>query len=179
MINTTLAKRYAHALIEIGLEKKALETYNEQLQGINQMVEGSGEFRQVLTSPVFTREDKKDITGDILKKMDVDPMISNFISLLIDRKRIDQLPGIVRAFADQVDAIQGITRGKVISADPLTEDELGQVTAALSKISDKRVMVTAEVDPSYIGGLVAKVGDMVFDGTIRTQLNQLKQSLKG
>jgi F-type H+-transporting ATPase subunit delta len=67
----------------------------------------------------------------------------------------------------------------VTSAEPLAKDELGRVTDALSKISGKQVLVTTTVDPALIGGLVARVGDMVFDGTLRTQLNQLKESLKG
>ena len=110
---------------------------------------------------------------------DTDPMVVNFVNVLIDRKRIDQLVGIERAFREKVDDIRGITRGEVTSAQPLDEQELGRVTEALSKMSGKKVFVTTKVDPFLIGGIVAKVGDMVFDGTIRTQLNQLKESLKG
>ena len=106
-------------------------------------------------------------------------MVINFVNVLIDRKRIDQLAGIETAFRGKVDEIRGITRGEVTSAEPLAKDELERVTDALSKISGKQVLVTTKVDPSLIGGLVARVGDMVFDGTIRTQLNQLKESLKG
>jgi F-type H+-transporting ATPase subunit delta len=106
-------------------------------------------------------------------------MVINFVNLLIDRKRIDQLPGIEMAFREKVDEIRGITRGEVVSAEALDEAEIARVKDALSKISGKQVVVTASVDPGLIGGLVAKVGDMVFDGTIRTQLNQLKESLRG
>jgi F-type H+-transporting ATPase subunit delta len=99
--------------------------------------------------------------------------------MLVDRKRIDQLAGIEKAFRSAVDNIKGITRGEVTSAEPLEEDTLNRVTGVLSQVSGKQVLVTTAVDPSLIGGLVARVGDMVFDGTIRTQLNQLKESLKG
>ncbi len=78
-----------------------------------------------------------------------------------------------------MDTINGITRGEVVSAEPLSDDALRRVTDALSEMSGKRVLLTTGVNASLIGGLVAKVGDMVFDGTIRTQLNQLKESLKG
>jgi F-type H+-transporting ATPase subunit delta len=101
------------------------------------------------------------------------------VNLLIDRKRIDQLAGIEKAYRQEVDQIRGITRGEVVSAEPLSEEQLGRVTEALSQISGKRVLVSTRVDPSLIGGLSAKVGDKVFDGTIRTQLSQLKESLKG
>lgn len=179
MIDTTLAKRYAKALVSIGLETNSLEKYGEDLSNITNMVESSKEFHEVLVNPVFTKEDKKKITTQVLDEAGTDTMVRNFINVLIDRKRIDQLTGIEQAYRAQVDEIHGVTRGEVISAEPLSEDELGRVTQALSEISGKEVQVTTKVDPSLIGGIVAKVGDMVFDGTIRTQLNQLKESLKG
>lgn len=179
MISTALAKRYAKALVEIGSERNALEKYGDDLAAITGLMETSKDFREVAISPVFTKEDKKAIAGRVLEKLETEPMVRNFINLLIDRKRIDQLPGIEQCFRDEVDAIRGITRGEVTSAGPLEDEEMERVKTALSGISGKEVLLTAKVDPSLIGGLVAKVGDMVFDGTIRTQLNQLKESLKG
>lgn len=179
MIDTTLAKRYAKALVEIGQEQNALDKYGQDLTNIVGLMEASRDFREVLISPVFTKEDKKRIAGEILTKTDTDHMVANFVNLLIDRKRIDQLPGIELAFREKVDEIYGITRGQVTSAEPLADGELAKVTDVLSAISGKQVQITTNVDASLIGGLVAKVGDMVFDGTIRTQLNQLKESLKG
>jgi F-type H+-transporting ATPase subunit delta len=166
-------------LVEIGREKDALDRYARDLADLAQLMETSRDFREVLINPVFTKADKKRIAGSILKKLGTDQMVVNFVNLLIDRKRIDQLPGIEVWFRALVDEIRGITRGEVISAQKLDEDQLQRITAALAKTSGKEVMLTAKVDPSLIGGVVAKVGDMVFDGTIRTQLNQLKESLRG
>ena len=179
MIDTTLAKRYAKALVDIGLENNTLDSYGADLSAFTQLIESSRDLKEVLISPVFTKEDKKKIAGDVLAKMSADPMVINFINVLIDRKRIDQLIGINEAFATKVDEIRGITRGEVISAEPLSDEELDQVTEALSNLSGKKVELKTKVDDYLIGGLYAKVGDMVFDGTIRTQLNQLKESLKG
>ncbi|MEW6349999.1 MAG: ATP synthase F1 subunit delta [Thermodesulfobacteriota bacterium] len=179
MIDTTLAKRYAKALVAIGQENNALASYGTSLSALLEVTEASKEFKEVLINPVFTKEDKREIARGIMEKMGTDPIVRNFVSLLIDRKRIDQLPGIVKAFQQYLDDISGIRRGTIISATALSADEIGKVTDALSRISGTKVLATAEVDPSLIGGLVAKVGDQVFDGTIRTQLNQLKESLKG
>ena len=179
MINTTLAKRYAKALVEIGQENNALDTYGQDLATVSEVVKTSWDFREVLINPVFTKEDKKRIAGEILSKLGTDPMVTNFVYLLIDRKRIDQLEGIEKAFRAEVDDINGITRGAVTSAAPLSAEDMDRVTGALSTVSGKRVLVTTAVDESLIGGLVARVGDMLLDGTIRTQLNQLKESLKG
>lgn len=179
MINTTLAKRYAKALVEIGQERNALEKYGDDLSSITELMSDSKDFREVLINPVFTREDKKRIAGQIFDKLQTDAMVANFVNLLIDRKRIDQLAGIEKAYRGEVDDIRGITRGEVISAEPLSEEQLGRVTDALSQISGKKVLVATRVDASMIGGLTAKVGDKVFDGTIRTQLSQLKETLKG
>jgi F-type H+-transporting ATPase subunit delta len=179
VISSTLARRYAKALVEIGQEQNALEKYGQDLTNLTQLMEASKDFREVLISPVFTKDDKKRIAGQILKQADTDPMVINFVNLLIDRKRIDQVPGIDKAFREKVDELNGITRGQVTSAQALDENELARVTEVLSKMSGKQVLVTTSVDSGLIGGLFAKVGDMVFDGTIRTQLNQLKESLKG
>ena len=179
MIDTTLAKRYAKALVEIGREKDALDKYGQDLATLSELVNTSRDFREVLINPVFTKEDKKRIAGEVLAKVETDQMVINFVNLLIDRKRIDQLDGIEQAFREQVDEIRGITRGEVASAEPLDEAQMGRLTDALSQISGKQVLVSAKVDPTLIGGLTARVGDKVFDGTIRTQLSQLKESLKG
>jgi F-type H+-transporting ATPase subunit delta len=166
-------------LVDIGQEQNSLDKYGRDLTNIVDLMEASRDFREVLVSPVFTKDDKKRIAGEILQKTDTDRMVANFVNLLIDRKRIDQLPGIEQAFREKVDDIRGVTRGEVTSAESLTDEELAKVTDVLSGISGKQVRITTNVDASLIGGLVAKVGDMVFDGTIRTQLNQLKESLKG
>ncbi len=179
MIDTTLAKRYATALVEIAQEQNALDKYARDLDSLGQLVNESRDFREILTNPVFTREDKKKIAGPVLQKLGADPMVINFVYLLIDRKRIDQLSGIEKAFRAKVDEIRGITRGEVISAEPFNTQQLGRVTDTLAKVTGKQVVVTTKVDASLIGGLIARVGDMVFDGSIRTQLNQLQESLKG
>jgi F-type H+-transporting ATPase subunit delta len=179
VINTALARRYAKALVEIGRERDALEKYGQDLAALCELMATSRDFREVLINPVFTKEDKKSIAGRILVTLQADRMVINFVNLLIDRKRIDQLTGIEKAFREEVDVIRGITRGEVVSAQPLSEEQLGRVTDALSQISAKKVIVTTKVDASLIGGLAAKVGDKVFDGTIRTQLSRLKESLKG
>lgn len=179
MINTTLAKRYAKALVEIGQANNSLEKYGEDLANLSQLMATSRDFREVLINPVFTKEDKKKLAGLILQNAEADPMVINFLNVLIDRKRVDQLEGIEKAYRAKVDALQGITRGEVTSAEPIADKDLNKVVDALSRISGKKVIITTKVEPMLIGGLVAKVGDMVLDGTIRTQLNQLKTSLKG
>ena len=179
MIDTTLAKRYAQALVEIGEEQNALDGYGRDLTALTELVAESKDFREVLINPVFPKEDKKKIANSILEKLGTDRMVINFINLLIDRKRIDQLEGIEKAYHQRVDEIRGITRGEVASASPLDDAELDRIKQALSDISGKDVRLSARVDPSLIGGLVAKVGDKVFDGSIRSQLNELKDSLRG
>jgi len=179
VINTTLARRYARALVELGQAENALDKYGKDLAALTELMNTSRDLREVLINPVFTKEDKKKIARSLMAKLGVAPMVANFVCVLIDRKRINQLQGIEEAFRSLVDQIRGITRGEIVSADPLSADVLAEVTAVLSRISGKQVVITTRQDPSLIGGLVAKVGDMQFDGTIRTQLNQLKESLKG
>ena len=83
MIDTTLAKRYAKALVDIGLENNTLDSYGADLSAFTQLIESSRDLKEVLISPVFTKEDKKKIAGDVLAKMSADPMVINFINVCI------------------------------------------------------------------------------------------------
>ena len=130
MIDTTLAKRYAQALVEIGEEQNALDGYGRDLTALTELVAESKDFREVLINPVFPKEDKKKIANSILEKLGTDRMVINFINLLIDRKRIDQLEGIEKAYHQRVDEIRGITRGEVASASPLDDAELDRIKQA-------------------------------------------------
>ncbi len=179
MKQTILAKRYAKALFAIGKEEEKNEAYNEALQSLAGLFRTNPEVEDALTNPLYPLDIREKAMGSIVKMMDVDKVTANFLNLLVQKKRAVILPEIAEVFQIMVDEDQNLSHGSVVSAVELDADLQTKIQNTLEKLTGKKVELTASVDPSIIGGIVAKVGDLVLDGSIRTQLARLKGSIKG
>jgi F-type H+-transporting ATPase subunit delta len=176
---TILAKRYAKALFAIGKEDGKYETYNEALQAFADLFTATPEVKDALTNPLYPLDVREKAMAAMVKSMDMDKIMGNFLNLLVEKKRADILPEIAEGFQIMVDEDKNISHGSVISAVKLDKKLQNKVQATLEKLTGKKVELTASVDPSIIGGIIAKVGDLVLDGSIKTQLAGLKGSIKG
>jgi F-type H+-transporting ATPase subunit delta len=116
---------------------------------------------------------------EIVKAAGVSTMMGNFLKLLVQKRRADVLSDIAEMFQNLVDQENNTCQGVVTSATEISADLQAKIQKTLEKITGKRVTVTNKVDASIIGGMIAKVGDLVMDGSIRTQLEDLKESIKG
>ena len=105
--------------------------------------------------------------------------MTSFLNLLIEKKRADILPDIALEMQVMVDKDQNISHGSIVSAIELDQAILDKIQGTLEKLTGNKVILETQVDPSIIGGVIAKVGDLVLDGSIKTQLNGLKESIKG
>jgi F-type H+-transporting ATPase subunit delta len=115
----------------------------------------------------------------IVASMGVDKVMGNFLNLLVEKKRADVLPDVADEYQIMVDEEKNVSHGTVVSAVELSKELQAKVQATLEKITGKKVDLTASVDPSIIGGIIAKVGDLELNGSIKTQLASLKDSIKG
>ena len=179
MKQTILAKRYAKALFAIGKEEGKYEAYSEALAAVAALFESNPEVEDALTNPLYPVDVREKAMAAIIEAMDADKVMGNFLNLLVEKKRAAILPEIAEAFKIMVDEEKNISHGTVVSAVELDTDLQDKLKATLEKITGKKVELTASVDPSIIGGMIAKVGDLVLDGSIRTQLASLKGSIKG
>lgn len=179
MKSTVLAKRYAKALFAVGKEDGAFEQYGQALNSMAELYASMPEVQDALTNPVYPVEARAKVMEHLVKSMGATPVMTNFFNLLVQKKRADILPELAEVFQSLVDADKGLVRGTVVSATALTADLSGKVKATLEKITGKQVVLTTAVDPSIIGGMVAKVGDLVLDGSIKSQLAGLQESIKG
>lgn len=179
MKQTILAKRYAKALFAIGKEDGKYEAYNEALQGIAELFATTPEVEDALTNPLYPLDVREKAMTAIIKAIGADTVTGNFLSLLVQKKRAAIIPEIAESFQIMVDEDKNISHGMVVSAIELTTELREKIQDTLEKLTGKKVELTASVDPSIIGGIVAKVGDVVLDGSIRTQLASLKDSIKG
>jgi len=176
---TILARRYAKALFTVGKENGEFETYNDTLQGLAELYVTHTEVVDALTNPLYPLEFRQKVMAGIVKSSGVDKIMGNFLNLLVEKKRAEILPEIAEEFQIMVDAEKNISHGMVISAIELDDTLQANIKATLEKLTGKKVELSTSVDPSLIGGIIAKVGDLVLDGSIRTQLAGLKDSIKG
>jgi F-type H+-transporting ATPase subunit delta len=176
---TILAKRYAKALFAVGQEEGKNESFRETLGVLGDLLENYPEVMDALTNLLYPLEVREKVMAHLISELKTDQFMANFLNLVVQKKRADILPEVATVFQVLVDADQNISRGTVISATEISGELQAKVQSTLENITGKKVILTSETDPSIIGGIVAKVGDLVMDGSIKTQLAGLNESIKG
>ena len=177
--NTVLAKRYARALFLVGKEEDAVDAFGAVLTEVAGVFEAEAAVRDGLTNPLYPVEVREKVMDYLADQAQASPVMRNFLRLLVQKKRVAILPEIAAAYGRMVDEDRNVCRGRIVTAMEMDPELEAQVKATLEKITGKTVIVTTEVDPSILGGLVAQVGDVVLDGSLRTQLDELKESITG
>ncbi len=178
MRQTILARRYAKALFSLGKEDGKNEQYSEVLSAIAELYKDET-VENALVNPLYPVEARLKVMAKIGELAKADAIMARFLALLVEKKRADILPDIAAEMRIMVDQEQNISHGSVVSAIELDDTLKGKIQQALEKITGNKVILETSVDPSIIGGVIAKVGDLVLDGSIKTQLNGLKESIKG
>lgn len=177
MIGSVVARRYAKALMELGTEGGQLEALVTQLAAAAAAWESSQELRQAIESPLVPYPQKKAIVGEIADRVGCGPVAKNTLLLLNDRRRMRHLPEIARALREMADERDGVVHAEVISARPLSEDYYTKLKAQLERMTGKKIVVDRREDPSLLAGVVARIGDRVYDGSLRARLSQMKDQL--
>jgi F-type H+-transporting ATPase subunit delta len=176
---TILAKRYAKALFAVSQEEGTSEAYRETLNVLGKFLGEYPEAMDALTNLLYPMELREKVMAQLISELQADKFMANFLNLVLQKKRADILPEIASEFQALVDADQNISRGRIITASEISGDLQAKVQATLENITGKKVILTSEIDPAIIGGIIAKVGDLVMDGSIKTQLAGLNESIKG
>ncbi len=185
MQDGTIGRRYARALAlsldgsggagSKGDERmKLVEEQLSALAGLLDRRTGHGDFRQSMLNPGFSGEQRKAVLAGIAKDNKFDEATASFLSLLVDKDRLRELPSIARSFRNEVDARIGRVRATIVTAKALDAKELATIVAGLEKKTGKKVVPDVEVDPSLIAGVQARIGGTVYDATVRSQLERLK-----
>ena len=179
MKDDIVAKRYARALYDLGKEEGLQEKFLGDLEAIVTILEGSDEFRDIMESPLYDILLKRRIMGELIKQIKLTKYTENFLGILLDKDRFVCLNSILDSYRQTIDEASGRVRATVTSAMKLDKTQLERLSGTLKQIVKKEVDLDVTVDPTLIGGLVAEVEGMVYDGSVRTQIMRLKQSLKG
>ena len=175
-----VAQRYAKALFALGQQEgmAKLEQYGENLSALEGVLEDSPELVRLIHIPVISVAEKQKVLSQVLDKLDVDPMIENFCSLLAEKERLPLFEEIAEAFGKLLDEAWGVVRGKLLTAVSLSKEQQAGILARLEKQTSKQIALKFEVDPSILGGVVLQVGDNVLDASLRAQLAILRDIIK-
>ncbi|MDY0188035.1 MAG: ATP synthase F1 subunit delta [Syntrophus sp. (in: bacteria)] len=177
MINSGIAKRYARAFFDIAGEDKLYEQYYDELSSFARIVKEDKNLKEFLANPVFGQAEKKAVVEAILQKIKMSEMTSNFLKLLVDKKRIGMLAEIADYYRELMDEVLKRVRVSVKTAYPLKEEATAEIKKGLEQMTGKQTEVTIEEDRSLLGGIVIRVGDTLYDGSIKTQLNNIRNLL--
>jgi F-type H+-transporting ATPase subunit delta len=177
MVTGSVARRYAKALLLIGIDEDNYERIGREVRALAGAMKTSAELTQTLSNPVFPRSDREKVLRALLDRIGATPAVVNFTRLLLDRERVAVLPDISRELDAMIDARAGRVAARVTSAAPLDDQQKKRLVKTLESLSGKKVDMAVEHDPALLGGLVAQVGDVVYDGSLRTQLERIRQDL--
>ncbi|GBC64079.1 ATP synthase F1 subunit delta [Desulfonema ishimotonii] len=178
MKNLAVARRYAKALLLIGKEDGLAEQYREELDGFAGLIAGHKSLEQAVCNPLYDTADRKKVLETLLEKADLSGLMKSFLLLLFDKGRIGFVESINDFYQKLADDLKGIARASLVSATELSSETVEKIRDSLSKMTGKDVKLEVEQDPSLIGGIVTKIGDLVLDGSIKTQLLNMRESLK-
>lgn len=177
MTESRAANRYSRALFALALGSQAVDAFESDLRRVAEAVKQTPDFLLVMQQPQISQESKKAIVKNAFANQ-VSPTMSDFLCLLVDRKRIALIASILNDFVEQANAWRNQTVASVTTAIPMTDAEQQMFIDRLGQVTGKKVELVTQVDPSIIGGARVHVGGKMIDGTVTTHLERIRERLK-
>jgi F-type H+-transporting ATPase subunit delta len=169
--------QYANALADIALAQGAAGPALKQLADFGALYAESEELRNVLASPGVPREAKHGVIEKLAARIGASKIIRNFLFVVIDHRRSALLPDIIETFENVVRQRQGIAEAEISSAVELTAAQKKEMAQRIADLTGKRVETKYAIDPGLLGGAVVRIGDTIYDGSLRSRLNELRARL--
>jgi F-type H+-transporting ATPase subunit delta len=174
---SNISKRYARAFFDIAAQEKKLENYYNELAQFASFINQDKNLREFLANPVFEQAVKKNVVEKLISKLQLSVMTINFLKLLVDKKRIEVLPDITICYRQMMDDVLKKVSVNLKTAFPLSAEMQAYISSSLEKLTGRQVEMTVEKDPALLGGIVIGVGDTLYDGSIKNQLNNMRNLL--
>ena len=174
----TSANRYAKALFDVALEEKAdLAKVGQDLDEVVAMMAASPDLAKASSRSAVTDATRQSLMEAVSKAMTLSAPVTKMLVLLATSGKLNLVPDLAAAYRERLLAHQNIVRAEVTSAAPLSPEKTRALAESLSKVTGKKVEITASVDPELLGGVVARIGSTVYDGSVKTQLSRMRQEL--
>jgi F-type H+-transporting ATPase subunit delta len=177
MAGTAAGRRYAKALFQLAEESGKVPEVRGELDALTKQLADHRELEDALLRPLYPVAERRAVLSAVADRFGASPLLKNFFSFLIDSRRLVQFDAIRAEYGRLADERAGLIRATVRVAGELSDEQRERLRRALAARVGRQVELAVQVDPSLLGGLVAQVGDVVYDGSLRTQLRQLRESL--
>ena len=177
MLSGSLSRRYAKALMDLAVAKGLVDKVGHDLRALAAAYKTEPELGAVLGNSSFPKAQRKAILEAVLARIGAHELLKTTTALMLDKERLAIVPEVAREVDAMIEARAGKVAAEVTSAVELTPPQIAQITAGLERMSGKKIVLTRKVDPALLGGIVAKVGDVVYDGSAINQLRTLRDPL--
>ena len=175
----TVARRYASALADVVIERNEEREVQQEIEQWASMIEGSPELKEVFANPTIGYDEKQNVLDALIGRTRVRPTTASFLRVLLRNQRLSQLRDVAERFAQVIDERGGVVSANVTTAKPIPEELKDQLRETLAAATGRRVRVTFDTDETIIGGLVARIGSTIFDGSVQNRLERLTEELAG
>jgi F-type H+-transporting ATPase subunit delta len=178
MTNKTAAIRYARALLDVAVKEKSdLERIEEELAAFVDLFTQHPTLAKVLLNPVVPVGRKQAAVAELIARLKTSSILAKLIALLAERDRLVLLPDLLASYRERLLDYQNVVRAEVTTAVPLPADRAQAIERGLAEVTGRTVTLATKVNPSIIGGVIARIGSTVYDGSVTTQLLKMKQRL--
>ncbi|WEG13111.1 F0F1 ATP synthase subunit delta [Pullulanibacillus sp. KACC 23026] len=176
-MSEVIAKRYAQALFDVAKERSTVDAVEEQLQVIQQTVKESKDLNTMLNHPRIKGEDKKAVLEQIFKD-EVNAEVLNLLKVLVDRGRESLLNDLSESYTAIANEARGIVDMYVTTAEPLSQEDEDKLSKSFGNVLNKQLRIHSKVDAGVIGGVLVRIGNRVYDGTLAGKLTRFHQEMK-
>jgi F-type H+-transporting ATPase subunit delta len=177
MASRASARRYARALFDVVSKSGDVDAALAELKAVGEVIAANADLQRALTSPGVPLGAKQNVMRDVLALQPPSKVVARLLALIVENDDVNELGLIVEAFEQRVLDLHHVVRAEVTSAVPLPADRLQAIEASLAAAAGSRVVITPKVDPSLLGGVVAKVGSRVYDGSVARHLARIRARL--
>lgn len=177
MSSMTVARRYASALADVLVDRNEEAAVREELEAWAEMVQQNPLLLEGLTNPTVPYDQKSKVLNELIAKTKVRTTTANFLRLVLRNQRFDELTQINAKLSEIMDERAGVVSAEVSSARPISEPVKSALEETLQQITNRRVRLNFATDETLLGGIVTRIGSTIYDGSVRSQLDRLKQEL--
>ncbi len=175
----TVARRYAAALADVVAQRGEARQVQEELSAWELMIRNNAQLQEVFGNPTIPYDQKRKVLSTLIERTRVRPVTANFLQVLLQNQRLTELGEVNQRFAHVLDERSGIVSAAVTTARPVPESSQQALRQTLTQLTGKEVRLSFQTDEELIGGIVTRIGSTVYDGSVRTQLQQVKEKMVG
>lgn len=179
MSSQTVARRYAAALADVVLQRGEAREVQQELVAWDEMMRSNANLREVFANPTVGLDQKRSVLKRLIEIAKPKPTTVNFLKVLLQNQRLPELDQINRRFAAVLDERAGVIAAQVTTARPVAAETQQALQTKLRNLTGKSVRIEFDTDPGMIGGLVTRIGSTIYDGSVRNQLEQIREKMAG